>query len=281
MNLICLANADGVIVDPAFLDQMQAALALGITTIDVVIHGWWTTNDRLIPQLNAAIVGISPLLPPTPRLGIGLHWPSALDEGQIVPGCLTALSYYTMEKRADAVGEHAGFAILKAATDAAKALTINIFGHSFGCKVVCSALTKFFANSHDLDDNRFNVVLLQGAFEHNNLDPGQQYGYVNQECVRMLVTHSKLDAALNEAFPAAQALDFFRKDADRQAIGAIGPTDLAQKVYGERMQVRDVTDIQANYPDLNKGVGGSHSTVLIPELFRMEAEFIEQAAVAA
>src|SRR5436305_15018960 len=74
-----------------------------------------------------------------PVLSIGLHWPSMLSENQLdLRNYLQALSFYSMEKRADAVGENAGYALLQfvlAARAAAAPLRLHLLGHSFGCKV--------------------------------------------------------------------------------------------------------------------------------------------------
>ncbi len=56
---------------------------------------------------------------------------------------------------------------------------IQLVGHSFGCKVVCSALEQLaetLGPSGLLADLEVNVVLLQGAFDYDALEPGKSYG---------------------------------------------------------------------------------------------------------
>ena len=101
-------------------------------------------------------------------LSVGIHWPSELtEEGGNVPpafasllGAVQPLTFYTMEKRADTTGTHGVYAVLRqlvanwspraGAVDASakQMLRLNLIGHSFGCKVVTSAIEALY---EDLD----------------------------------------------------------------------------------------------------------------------------------
>jgi hypothetical protein len=97
-------------------------------------------------------------------------------------------------------------------------LRINLFGHSFGCKVVCSALQELTVQKVAVPQNiSFNVVLLQAAFTTDALDTGGIYENVlpaSGQRLRMLITRSDLDLALKNDFPKAQRLDLFSQRSD-------------------------------------------------------------------
>ena len=75
-------------------------------------------------------------------LGIGIHWPSMLsDDSGSIANSLEAATFYTMEKRADNIGENAGYMILRSLFEGSpNPRRINLVGHSFGCKVILSLL---------------------------------------------------------------------------------------------------------------------------------------------
>jgi hypothetical protein len=56
----------------------------------------------------------------------------------------------------------------------------------------------------------------------------------------------------------------------------VGPTQATLDYFGDRLEAQNIGDIQAKYPDQNNGLGGSHSTVNIPEIFQMDAEYLER-----
>src|SRR5213078_73144 len=153
-------NENGVILDDKINSILSQAMNVpfGFSDVFLYSHGWWTNANRAMEDYNrfsiefARMVGTlalnaPPVLPnlPASSLGIGIHWPSMLceDENSIV-NFGQALSFYTMEKRADTVGQHGVYTILRLVLQGRAAspspLRIHWLGHSFGCKVVCSAL---------------------------------------------------------------------------------------------------------------------------------------------
>jgi len=154
-------NENGVITDEYIQDELKVVCTqrFGITDVFLYSHGWWTSAVAALADYNRfsvnfadktlEIAAIEP--PPLARLrqtkafGVGLHWPSMLSEntGSLIDK-LEAMSFYTMEKRADTIGHHGLYAIIRMAVEANQAgdppLRFHFLGHSFGCKVVCAAL---------------------------------------------------------------------------------------------------------------------------------------------
>src|SRR5262249_23588381 len=117
----------------------------------------------------------------------------------------------------------------------------NLIGHSFGCRVLCSAL-QALAEDPDMvkgmADNEFNVALIQAAADTDSLAPGQLYGKV-QECIpklRMLVTTSASDTALGKWYPEAQRIAHLFSGSV-QAMGSKGPTGDLRIPIDERLDV--------------------------------------------
>jgi pimeloyl-ACP methyl ester carboxylesterase len=223
-------NANGVIdPDEQIQNIIPKSMSATFGTEDVFIysHGWWTSADAALKEYNVATTDFiysvrkSPARfgrPPVVPFLIRIHWPSMLDDD---PNSLLdkaeVLSFYTMEKRADDVGEEGLYSILRLLMDAVSPETnirFSLFGHSFGCKVVCAALEKLAENGFSLPANvSLNVILLQAAFSTNSLDAGMPYGRVIRTFgprLRMLISHSDKDDAVGKAFPLAQNLNFFQ-----------------------------------------------------------------------
>src|SRR5262249_16792676 len=147
--------------------------------------------------------GLNRDLASLPTLSIGVHWPSTLSEDHFaLQNYFQALSFYTMAKRADTVGENAVYTILRLILGArpagASPLRIHLLGHSFGCKVVCKALQRLAGEGTPAGGAVFDVVLLQAAFDHDELEPGKDYGNVLASIpgLRLLITRSDRDRAL-------------------------------------------------------------------------------------
>ena len=177
---------------------------------------------------------------PSGSLGVGIHWPSMLSEAtNSVANWFEAASFYTMEKRADNIGQNAGYLLLRSLFQTeSKPQRINLVGHSFGCKVVLSLLQEVFEDKSEVKiprDIAINVVLLQAACDNNQLEKGDVYGDVagGISKLRMLVTTSQEDRALQIAYPLAGKLNFFRGNNARAALGAAGPTDEAAQLFGK------------------------------------------------
>ena len=249
-------DANGVI-DPD--EQIQAIVAqamstsFGTTDVFIYCHGWWTTADGALKSYNVATTGLIYLSrskgypkaePPMLPLLVGIHWPSMADDDPTgVTNLTEPLTFYTMEKRADDIGQEGLYAILRlifASVKPDSTLRISLLGHSFGCKVVCAALEQLAVNQVEVPPEiRFNVVLLQAAFATDCLDASGIYERVVPTFgprLRMLVSRSDADAALEKAFPAAQTINWFHKGA-KTALGATGPSDALKAAFPKNQGV--------------------------------------------
>ncbi|MGA8532544.1 MAG: alpha/beta hydrolase, partial [Candidatus Tumulicola sp.] len=226
-------NENGIIFDPAMNGVVAEAIAdqpFAFEDVYVYSHGWSTDAYLALDEYNrfsidlarqillASAVHPSPLVdPPRNSLGIGIHWPSEITEDPSNDlNALQLFTFYTMEHRADAVGKNALYAMLRLilSNRSASPLPLRLFllGHSFGSKVICSALNDVQA---DIASRSFaappsvsyRVVLLEPATDDDNLEPGDIYGNVCSIAnLRMLVSTSRLDKALNVWYPAAGRL---------------------------------------------------------------------------
>lgn len=311
-------NENGIIIDQNIDVELQTAAAAPFAFTDVFIysHGWWNTASSAVSEYNIFSIGFaktfqgmiasSPdtcpkLCGPFSPLALGIHWPSMLSENQSsVENFLEATSFFTMEQRADSVGRHAGYALLRLLLEARKAqpLRFNLVGHSFGCRVVLSALQAVTEDPNLLpaaNKSEFNVALLQAAADADSLVKGQLYGGVQSalQALRMLVTVSSNDTALGTWYPKAQQLAHLFSDG-AEAMGRVGPQgDLAVPVT-ERFEVSDtaiprftkalgVADLtplhnwhKAAYgPD---SWGGQHSDINLPQIYQMLALFFGNGA---
>jgi len=310
-------DANGVIdPDEQIDDIIPKAMSAAFGTQDVFLysHGWWTSADAALKEYNVAttdfifsIKGNAAKLtkPPQNPFLIGIHWPSMLDDD---PNALLdkaeVLSFYTMEKRADDIGEEGVYAILRLlilATPANRPIRFNLFGHSFGCKVVCSALEKLAENGIALPSNvAINVILLQAAFTTDALDPGNEYGQVLSTLgsnLRLLISHSDKDDAVGKAFPLAHSINFFSKGA-KTGLGATGPTAATKAAFPSSQSVSvawgssfvgavaptsgkstlviaDLTPIHSDPKNtFNGGASGHHSDIFLPEIYDLMSWFL-------
>jgi hypothetical protein len=165
------------------------------------------------------------------------------DNVGMAKGLLEPLTFYTMEKRADDIGQEGLYAILRLIFLAVRPdskLRINLLGHSFGCKVVCAALERLAVNSIAVPPSiTFNVLLLQAAFATDSLDAGGAYEHVVptfRPWLRMLVSRSAADDALGKAFPAARAINWFHQGV-RTALGATGPSGALKAAFATNQDV--------------------------------------------
>jgi hypothetical protein len=316
-------NENGVITDEYIQDELKIVCAqrFGITDVFLYSHGWWTDAVSALADYNRFSVNFADKTleialiepPPLARLrttkafGVGLHWPSMLSEdtGALIDK-LEAMSFYTMEKRADTIGHHGLYSIIRMAVEANQAggppLRFHFLGHSFGCKVVCAALQEIADDeikgvSAALD---ISVVLIQAAFENDAMEVGEDYESLPTDKfnVRMLVTRSDLDLALQKQFPLAKMINIFAGDRDRVALGAEGPTDAVKarfggcydmtinpgfthgdyKPNGQRLVCADITPLHQAQEESGAYKGdaftGHHSDFNITELYELLAAFL-------
>ncbi len=320
-------NANGVVIDPniACIAQNAMTAELGLNEIIIYSHGWSTDADAAMALYNrfsiefarwlvnnAAKAGLRPLNGP---LSVGIHWPSEVSENasttspefaQIIQG-IQPLSFYTMEKRADAIGTHGVYALLRQLIQSrgtrpgSAPLRVTFIGHSFGCKVVTSAVEEIYDSIRDPQNSleappeglELNLVLIQAAFQDTCLDAHQVYGDIANLPIRMLVTTSQKDTALTQAFPLAHKIvDFF--DDTAKALGADGPTAATRTAFGgsddldiapgfavaqslaarKRLVVADLTKLHQAHPEGDHSWGGHHSDFNHDEVYALIAGFL-------
>lgn len=306
-------NENGIIIDENIDTELQTAAAAPFAFTDVFIysHGWWNTASSAVSEYNIFSLGFAKtfqglvasnpascpkLSGPFSPLALGIHWPSMLSEEQnSVANFLEATSFFTMQQRADSVGRHAGYSLLRLLVEARRAtpLRFNLIGHSFGCRVVLSALEGIAEDPALLaaaNDCVFNVVLLQAAADTDSLVAGQLYGCVQKAIrrLRMLVTVSANDTALGTWYPRAQELAHLFSGPTK-AMGSAGPTgELAIPVgetfpvsntsipsFTKPLGVADLTPLHQWHKAVygSNGWGGQHSDINLPQVYELLARF--------
>ena len=323
-------NENGIIFDTDMNSVVKEAIAVdpfGFQDIYIYSHGWSTDAYRALDEYNRFSVDLAKQLllldaqkpptfanPPRNSLGVGIHWPSEITEDPNSPlNALQLFTFYTMEHRADAVGKNAVYAMirlmLQARAGAGLPLRFFLLGHSFGCKVLCAALQDLQVDivngTIPIDaGTSFRVVLLEGATDNNNLEPGDIYGNVRDiQNFDILVTKSSLDLALHVWFVAAgAAANLFRSP--RQALGAAGPTPATITAFGgsdsisispgfvtsnmanlgHRLIVADLSPVHQYRKDqhiYDGDLSGSHSDINFLEVYYMISGFLFGATPAA
>jgi Alpha/beta hydrolase of unknown function (DUF900) len=317
-------NANGIIFDTGMNGVVAEAIAeqpFGFQDVYVYSHGWSTDAFLALDEYNRFSVELSKTMlltmaqtpavlknPPRDSLGVGIHWPSEITEDpNSVLNDLQLFTFYSMEHRADAVGKNAVYSMLRLmlSSRAGSALPLRLFilGHSFGSKVVCSALNDLrvdIANGTIAvpASLSFRVVLLEAATDNNNLEPGDIYGaVVSIPNLRMLVTTSRLDKALQTWYPAASKLaDLFHHGTQIPALGAAGPTAATQTAFGgassiaiptgftagtvptgTRLVVADLTPVhqdRVNSGAWTNAISGSHSDINFAEVYQLVMGFL-------
>jgi hypothetical protein len=315
-------NENGIITDKNIDTEIQRAAVAPFAFTDVFLysHGWWTSAVASMADYNDFSIGFARMLEsligqvpnPLPNiapgfsaLSIGMHWPSMLSEdSSSVVNFVEATSFFTMEFRADDVGQTAGYALLRLLLESRKGAApfrFHLLGHSFGCRVVLSTLEQLTADPATLAlaaQAQFNVVLIEAAADCDSLAPGRLYENVLTKFpkIKMLVTTSKNDKALNTWYPAAQKLaHLFRDPID--AMGAAGPVGVPapgaiQKITislgnvpapTEKFVVADLTPLHqarlkdptlADDPTVHNAFSGQHSDIYVDEIYELLALFL-------
>jgi pimeloyl-ACP methyl ester carboxylesterase len=320
-------NENGIITD-LDLDQEIQALAtspFAFTDVFIYSHGWWTSFTSASAVYNQFAVGVARTLQvlagqnPSvlPGLGQGfsglasaMFWPSVLSEDNVsLLNLFDAASFFTMEHRADAVGANAGYAFLRLVIEARQGLPplrFHLIGHSFGCRVVLSALQALAKDEATMklvaaEKASFRVALVQAAADTGSLAADGAYPNVLTDFadLRMLITTSTEDKALGTFYPMAQNLAHFFTDAV-PALGHAGPTGKLPKPIGQTLVIAPfgpaipplppLVDplIVADLSPLHKAhaaqfvqdqggkmpIAGQHSDFFLPEIYDLLARFI-------
>jgi len=310
-------NENGIVLDGNIDSNLKIAMTsppFDFTDIFIYSHGWWRIATGAMVDYNRFSVeftqqllrlrNAAPPLPNLPRsaLATGIHWPSMLSEDQnSIANYAEALSYYTMGKRADTVGQHGVYALLRvlleARADTAPPLRIHLIGHSFGCRVVCSALEQLTKDTIAIPPAVIlDAVLLQAAFDNDDLEASQPYGDVSTlQNFRILVTRSDLDTSLMKWYPEAERLGNFFFKAPKAALGGVGPTQKTVAQFGgsgsitvdpaftyvkvkdlaQRLIVADLTPLHRANPDAGKSpFAGHHSDIFYDQIYQLIAGFL-------
>ena len=125
---------------------------------------------------------------------------------------LNFTTYYVMKARAGDAGVKGAAPLLQRIWNICPDLRIHLIGHSFGCRLVTSAVNALPAN----DDFRpVTMTLLQGAFSHNGFaskfdgnNDGAFRQVIAQKRVQgpILITHTRNDKAVGLAYPIASRI---------------------------------------------------------------------------
>lgn len=310
-------NENGIIYDLTMDGVLTTAMApdpLGFKDVFVYSHGWSTDAvqsmdmyGRFSLEFSSNIARMTHFgIGPEETIGIGIHWPSSITEDPTSPlNDLQVLTFFTMEHRADQVGQNAVYTILRLLLNArvdpaSPPLRINVVGHSFGCRVVSSALQGI---ANDVSKGiltirpgtRFNAVLLQGAFDNDDLEATNDYSGLYDLGTRLLISYSELDKACGTWYPLASKLaNLFHSP--KTALGAAGPTQATIDRYkglgsvltpdlqpgvlptgpitlDNSLVLANLTNIHNATPGFDNNVGGHHSDIYHPELYRLIAQF--------
>jgi hypothetical protein len=277
--LVIPINENGIIFDTdmnAVIAEAMAETPFNFRDIYIYSHGWSNDAARAMDEYNRFSIDFTSFVRrvinydagffldgPQDTLGVGIHWPSEITED---PGSelnkAQLFTFYTMEHRADAVGKNAVYSILRIMLAQRQgqgvAPRLHFIGHSFGCKVVLSALQDLKV---DIDNgtiivppgSSFNVALLEPATDCDNLEPGDIYGLVSTiGNLRMLISISQCDTALVRWFHIAGSLanivhkplqgfgDLIAPGGPPQALGAVGPTAATITAFGNDYKKLDV-----------------------------------------
>src|SRR5438105_2093762 len=306
--LLLPTNENGLILGPDAKNELMSLANVPFDFNDFFIysHGWWTDATRAMSDYNRFSVEFAKVIRTglgtavTPALATGIHWPSMLsDDSGSIKNYLEALSFYTMEKRADSIGEHGGFMLLRTLFDALanrpEPFRIHLIGHSFGCKVVCSTLQEIVTNGVVPPQAQINVALLQGAFDNNALDATECYEDVIDKCpnIRFLISKSSEDLALQKAYPTAHRLANLFGHIN-PAMGAAGPSAAFQAKFtgstallpvdvgfvargvpsGQRLVIVDLSSLHQHDGYQADQFTGHHSDIFQPEIYEMLMGFL-------
>jgi len=311
-------SGQGTITDPnaGTLIPTLAQPPFDFTDVFIYSHGWWTTaNDAMVDYTRFTVGFATTILRavaataaggaagafPKSALEIGLHWPSMVSEdSNSIINVAEPLSFYNRAKMADDVGQHGGYALIRLILTSRQSAKLpppvfHLIGHSFGTKVVCSALQALAIDPDMaplLVDAHFNLVLLQGAFDNDSFEPKQDYANVLSGIpnLRVLMTKSGHDTALSVRYIQAQKINFFSHPVP--AIGAIGPTPTTYSnangkwinidsgynappdSLNDKFYVADLTSLHEHDGTPVDDTSGHHSDIYLPEIYNLLTAFL-------
>jgi len=223
-------NSAGIVTDLDMDNKIADAMKLQPSDIYIYAWGWETApgdqesnTARFINGLGQAYAEAGN--PPANPLNIGLVWPSTIRPNPHDPlNAFELLSYFSDLRMADQVGRQAGYAVMSliVRTLVADMPCVHWIGHSMGCRIACSAINALDNQAAVCLDNRLDAVLLEAAFNNDELDINGAYRAIGCD-VRIMVTTNAEDRAVHEWYPAAERFCNFFSD-PTPAMGATGPT---------------------------------------------------------
>src|SRR5579863_10233778 len=250
-GIILDARSNAAIENSTPLAQtIKAAISqapFGFNDVYVFSHGWSTDADQTMINYDIFSIGLMrqllltpPANPPQATLELGVHWPSEITEDPTsLLNTAQLLTFYSMEHRADQVGRNLVYSLLRLVLEnrAGQPLRFFLLGHSFGCKVICAALQDLYTDLQNATipiaaSTSWSVALIQAATDKDNLEAADIYGNVSRfSNLRLLVTTSTFDEALNKWYPIAGKLaNLF--SGTPSALGAAGPTATMVQDFG-------------------------------------------------
>jgi hypothetical protein len=204
---------------------------------------------------------------------------------------LRTLSYYEMKNRAGVIGQ-TGLGPLIGGLAAANggAPRVNLMGHSFGARLVASALAGLAADQSGTASPVKSLVLVQGAFSHFAFAPnlpmdagtaGALSAFRDRVDGPLLATHSLADRAVGWWYPTASMLSHSNSESvtdltyewggmghdgyqqDGVYDVALGPAGTA---YGFEAGALYRLDANRVIKAMQSPFSGAHSDIVHPEL---------------
>jgi len=183
-------------------------------------------NDESAKALLEKLAAPPLLVAPTTGAGMGL----GESIGEAIAGAkaavgrlLNQLTFFEMKTRAGVVGSGLANSAL-ASIQNGRAQRIHLIGHSFGARLVTSAV---YSAARSVPKLR-SLSLLQGAFSHNAMSKSKKGAFAeayNNVPGITLITHTHNDSAVTKAYAIASRLsrDNAKKLGDKNdQFGAIG-----------------------------------------------------------
>jgi len=170
---------------------------------------------------------------------------------------LNFTTYYLMKARAGDVGVKGVKPLIEAIRGLRPDLRLHLIGHSFGCRVVTSAVNAL-AGGDQLRPN--TMTLLQGAFSHNGFasrfegtNDGAFRQVVAQKKVRgpILITHTRNDKAVGVAYPIASRIAGQTASAlgdENDIYGGLGSNGAQTQVTTPERVTGTLLEVGGSYP---------------------------------
>jgi hypothetical protein len=170
---------------------------------------------------------------------------------------LNFATYYLMKARAGDVGVKGVKPLIETIRGLGPDLRLHLMGHSFGCRVVTSAVNAL-AGGGQLRPH--TMTLLQGAFSHNGFsskfdgtNDGAFRQVIAQKKVRgpILITHTRNDKAVGIAYPIASRIAGQTASAlgdENDIYGGMGSNGAQTQVTTPERVIGTLLEVGGTYP---------------------------------